>query len=389
MSEIKIAVMNLKKRRFELKLTVYSIVIGLMSVILIASLGNNSKEMILDSIKGVGMTGLLFSHNSGGVDGISFKSDTLESMETDEETLSVMPLSFKVTNVSLAEQTNKALVFGVGDTIEKYVDMELCFGRLPDENDIESCGKVAVITEKMATELLGRENALGQELFIGKEKVAYTVIGVITSQTAYLRSVINGLPEFVYVPYTAYEEYNGVCATNLLVNSNVLGVTETQERIVKNLRQQYGESITIEVTNFEEGKNGVGDVAEILSSSLTLSASVSLLVAGFGIISAMIFSVHERRQDIGIMEALGANRKKVARIFFEEGLMITLFGILNGILMGIGLVWFVSKLTVFEFKINWSVVFLATVSSLLFGVLSGVIPAYWASKQDPIEALKR
>ena len=120
---------------------------------------------------------------------------------------------------------------------------------------------------------------------------------------------------------------------------------------------------------------------------------LSLFVGGIGIMNILFVSVAERTKEIGIRKALGAKRRSILTQFLMEAAGITL---LAG-LIGVGLAWPISwKIgeiardngSVFEARLSWWIVALALFVSAATGVVAGFIPAWRASRMDPVDALR-
>lgn len=115
-------------------------------------------------------------------------------------------------------------------------------------------------------------------------------------------------------------------------------------------------------------------------------AALSLLVGGIGIMNIMFVSVKERTQEIGIRKALGAKRWVIMAQFLMEAVIIALIGGSIGLLLTIVLVGVVKKF--FVASLSLELVLIALLVSIAVGIVSGIIPANQASRQDPIEAMR-
>jgi macrolide transport system ATP-binding/permease protein len=126
--------------------------------------------------------------------------------------------------------------------------------------------------------------------------------------------------------------------------------------------------------------------------ALMLSAisAVSLLVGGIGVMNIMLVSVSERTREIGIRMALGARKSDILKQFLVESIVVCLIGSVIGVILSLmlGVVFSI-------FVQEWSMVFSMTAivsalaSSILIGVVFGYIPAFNASRLNPVEALNR
>jgi putative ABC transport system permease protein len=126
----------------------------------------------------------------------------------------------------------------------------------------------------------------------------------------------------------------------------------------------------------------------MLTGLLGAVAAVSLLVGGIGIMNIMLVSVTERTREIGIRLAIGALENQVLTQFLVEAVVLSLFGGLIGILLGLGLAWLASNGLEVPFIVDPSIVLLAFGFSAIVGVIFGFFPARRAARLDPIEALR-
>ena len=141
---------------------------------------------------------------------------------------------------------------------------------------------------------------------------------------------------------------------------------------------------------------------------MTILLSLIILVAAFNIISTLIMGVMEKMKDIGTLRALGATRRTIRKIFLLQGLVVGLTGVVLGALAGLaladnlnpvsdflertfGISVFPSDIYYFDripVEINFPDVILVVVFALIMSLLAGLYPAHYASKLDPIRALR-
>ncbi|HEY2887117.1 MAG TPA: FtsX-like permease family protein, partial [Candidatus Limnocylindrales bacterium] len=131
--------------------------------------------------------------------------------------------------------------------------------------------------------------------------------------------------------------------------------------------------------------------ATSISGTLTLLlggiASISLIVGGIGIMNIMLVSVRERTREIGIRKAVGARGRDILAQFLIEALTLSLLGGLIGIVLGLAVSALIGQLAGWGFIFDPSTVAMATLFSLIVGVVFGVWPARLAARLDPIVAL--
>ena len=138
--------------------------------------------------------------------------------------------------------------------------------------------------------------------------------------------------------------------------------------------------------------NAATEVSNTLSLLLGSVAGISLLVGGIGVMNIMLVSVTERTREIGIRRAVGAQSKDIVRQFVTEALMLSVFGGLAGVAIGVGISILldgreIAGQTMTTVIQEWSI-FLAFAVSAGEGLISGIYPAYKATFVDPINALR-
>ena len=135
-------------------------------------------------------------------------------------------------------------------------------------------------------------------------------------------------------------------------------------------------------------------ILDIVNIVLIGIAGISLLVGGIGIMNTMYTAVLQRTKEIGVMKALGARNKHILLLFLIESGLYGLGGGIIGALLGIGFakvvealfVQFIGPLLVVE--INYGLVSGVLLFSFIIGCLSGIAPAWRASKLNPVESLR-
>ena len=130
--------------------------------------------------------------------------------------------------------------------------------------------------------------------------------------------------------------------------------------------------------------NNVMGVVVLIGLAIT---GVSLFVGGVGVMNIMFVSVTERTKEIGIRKAIGAKRRAILSQFLFESASICLLGGAVGVVLSFAVAALIDKL-VMPASVSPAIVITALLVALAVGVLAGIVPAWRASRLNPIDALR-
>ncbi|HPN14918.1 MAG TPA: ABC transporter permease [bacterium] len=405
---IKISLDNLVRNRRRAALTMLGIVIGVMSVILMLSVGQAAENYILSQVSSFG-SDLLIVRNGPGDGGTGSGPPTMTVKQTltlkDYEKLKkqswVSAINASVISDFLVEyeaSTITTRISGVSPDDMLIFNTTLSQGSFISQDAFDSAAKVAVLGKDVANDLFGQEDPINKRIKI--QKKAYRVIGVMNE--AGTRFFTN-LDKSVYVPTTALmQDTNKDRLQFMYLKISGLETDEAKERIRVLLRENHNldnpegdlSKDDFFIAGQEDTAAAAGMIGSILQVLLASIAAISLVVGGVGIMNIMFVTVTERTREIGLRKALGAKKADIRSQFLYEAIMLCLTGGLIGVAAGIGLSWSGIKLLQELQSPNWiftipmdGVVMGLTVSTLI-GVVFGYFPAKRASDLDPIEALQ-
>ena len=401
------ALQNLRGNKFRSILTIVGIVIGVLTVIVIASLLTGLRNNIVSIVEEYGTNNIYAFHLStgprvGSRDRSEWKRKPLTAADGD---------MIRAQASAVEEVANNAFVWGIDNTLSyngltykqgdlegvsasyaKVCNLSLTEGRFITDFDDEHRRNVIVLGVSAAQALFPNSSkVVGNEIQLAGK--TFEVIGVLEKR----KSSFLGESEednIVLVPFQTVRKLSARSDFVMLVIRAKTGqMNQALDQIDEILRRQRGVKFN-EPSNFDLGTadrfiqqfdsifGAIGLVAIAISS-------VGLMVGGIGVMNIMLVSVTERTREIGVRKAIGARRRDIVSQFLFEAMTLTFLGGLVGVLLAIGISYLLRVLlpTLPSSIPAWAVIAGLGVS-VFVGLVFGVWPARKASRLDPIEALR-
>lgn len=253
---------------------------------------------------------------------------------------------------------------------------------------IDGSSLYCVIGSKLADKFhqQGMRDPIGQQIRIGNW--FFTIIGVAKPWQPNLFVFID-IDNSAIIPLDAsYLLSNYATINNLLIklteDSNVSAV----QNVVQKKLNELLPNARIDIRNPEQILQLIGKQQATFTWLLGAIGGISLLVGGIGVMNIMLVSVVERRREIGVRLAIGAHQKDILIMFLIESVMLTLFGGILGIIIGLLVSYIIAIFSGWEFYLYFLPPLLGFFVSVLVGIISGFYPALRASRLDPIESLR-
>jgi len=273
------------------------------------------------------------------------------------------------------------LFFSVTPGYLEVLGLDILRGRSIQETDMEGAPRVAVVNETMAGTLWPAGDALGECMFFDGQEDCTTVVGVVENQS------VGEIEEARFLTYYLPLSPNGFGANGLYIRAD--GEARDVAASVAPLLRSFSPSVRYaEVRTLRQ-------VMEPQSRSWSLGAALfsafgllALLVATIGLYSVLAFDVLQRKREIGIRTALGAERGRVLRGIMVDGGRIAAFGCLLGLGISILAAPFVQPLLFNVPGRDPLVLAGVTLALLVVASLSSLPPALRATRIDPVEALR-
>jgi putative ABC transport system permease protein len=396
---IKIALRALMQSKMRSILTTLGIVIGVLTVVSVASIIEGLNRGIAGQIATLGGNALYvqkypwvsmedFSKFRNRPNLTLHEADFIrERMKLAE---AVSPSTGTRQDVRYRNKTlNGISINGVSDRYDVVTGLVIEEGRFFSYSEIEREKNNVVIGWEIKDKLFENRNPIGEKIRIGFS--TYTVIGVTEKRGNFLGE---SLDAEVYVPLgTIFKNFGWHRSITIAVKINDPTKVEEAKDELRFLMRTVRQLTPTEEDNFSINQQELlTEMYNKLTSGLYTAAfgigTLSLLVGGIGIMNIMLVSVTERRKEIGIRKALGAKRKVITFQFLVESVIICGVGGIVAILLSFIVSIIISKITPFPSAVPaWSV-FMGLGFSALIGLFFGIYPASKAARLNPIECLR-
>lgn len=381
---------DIRFRKFSSFLTLFAITLGILSIHLIALIGQGFQVSVEKQFEQLGSNRIFISGtdtSAGGLGGKGLTDDEVNLILNKPYIAEASPFYIRIGQVKYGNDFRQGFILGMEFKEESFTDfnLEIEQGRFPQNN--ERYG--AIIGPLAASELFDKEIPLGGNIYVKDTK--FKVIGI-------LKAVGNPQDDSqMYFNINTVRDIFGEPKKVNMIQANVVegyDVEIAKQNLEIALENRLGKD-KVEVRTSAQFLETFNSILLIIKMTLGGIALVSLLVGALGIINTMYVIVTEKIKDIGIMKSVGATNMDILLLYM---LQAGIFGFLGAIL-GVTLGSILS--VVFEYWAQHSgYTFLTitidpfiTIGLLIFGfiigIFSGFLPAYRASKLKVVDALRK
>lgn len=402
--DLRMAISGIHGAKWRSVLTMLGVVVGIVAVVTVVGIGNGvkrqvagtlthfGKDMIIIRPGRVAEPGMVVGNNTDVLFGMS-NAATLTT--TDVTTVRRTPGIHEVTPLGVVAGTPQVNGKSAPGTfaLAASSDAATVLNQRVEEGDFwdaaNANANVAVIGQHVANKLFGEPAPLGRTLrFRGQ---SFLVRGVFASWVSVPFSPTATFDDAIFIPYQTAaritQNNSGLYAV-LAKTGDPSTVPAATQAITSRLKAAHGGEQDFSVLGSQQSIGNSVDVVHLLTVWICAVAAISLFIGGVGIMNIMLLSVTERMHEIGVRKAIGATSRQILGQFVLEATVLSLVGGAIGIVASLGVIGLLYAYTNLKPVISWEAVGIATLVSLIIGVVFGTAPAIKAARKDPIEALR-
>ncbi|MEA2158968.1 MAG: putative transport system permease protein [Solirubrobacteraceae bacterium] len=398
---IRVAFAGLLANKLRSGLTVLGLMIGVGSVIVLIAVGTGSSDAVQKQIDALGSNVLLVQSGPslGGLRGSSASTKPLtladanalknQSQAPDLASVSPVVTANSVTMTYNGATYSPSSFVGTTPSYQQARNYTVAQGSWFTNAQETSHSRVLVVGPTVVSSLFGGQDPVGDTVQVNG--TSYQIVGVTASKGS---NGTSNQDDVAVAPLTAVQDtLTGYGSISQIVaqakSSQQLSAAQTEVTSIMNQVDPSSPGST--TSNFNVINQGSilqtsASSSKVFTTLLGEVAAISLLVGGIGVMNIMLVSVTERTREIGIRKAVGARRRDILVQFLVEAVLVSLFGGLAGVLMGV--IGSQFKIAGVQPAVAPYSIALAFGAALLTGLFFGTYPASRAAAMRPIEALR-
>lgn len=384
--------------RLRTLLSMLAMGIGVAAVVVLTALGDGARRYVVDQFSSLGSNLVIVLPGRTQTGGFSpanavtsiprdLTVDDARAIGRAQGVLNVAPIAVGTAEISAGSRLRETVVIGTTAQYLQVRHMAMAQGRFLPDVDWSNGSPVMVIGGKVKRELFGADPAVGRLVRVGDRRLR--VIGVLSAAGMGLGMDTD---ELAFVPVSvAQQMFNTNSLFRILVEArrrDAIASVKAQTRDILKARHEGEQDVTV-IT-----QDAVLATFDRVLGTLTLGvagiAAISLAVAGILVMNVMLVSVTQRTSEIGLLKALGASAGSIRAAFLAEAALLSAAGGLFGYVIGQAVAALIRYVypTYPAFAPDWAVL-AGLGTSIVTGLVFGVLPARRAARMDPVQALAK
>lgn len=383
---------NLLAAKLRSFLAVLGILVGTAAVVALISSGQLATQKALAEFKSLGTELLAVSiypkaADKSTRDSIQFSLNDWRGIHQKISTIEgIAPYSILFQPISFEGREIQGPIIGADESLASIIGIHLKEGHFV--SFVNSFEHFCVIGDQIAKQLerIHFGSLIGKQLRIGK--TLYTVVGVIKpwQENGFFNEDIN---QAVIVPIAGISL---ISSENKIHNAIIkLKLNSPIDEVIDQIKliiTTKAPNMAVFLRSAKQIISSMESQGRIFTLLLAVIGGVSLLVGGIGVMNVMLVCVSERKKEIGIRKAVGAKNREIQLLFLVESIMLSCFGGVLGVFLGLFLTRIIAYFSHWQFAIFWEPVFVGFVVSVASGIFFGFYPAKRAAKMEPMVSLR-
>ncbi|MBC7841355.1 MAG: ABC transporter permease [Gemmatimonadaceae bacterium] len=402
---IAVALSALRASKLRSALTILGVVIGVSTVMTMASLVQGIRDQIVRTIEIAGPTTFyvlkVFSQTPVDPNRLpkyirirpDLIDDEAQRIRALPEILYAALWGQAIARVEYeGSRTQNVAVFGADEGFTVIQGGELASGRWFTRAEVTGGDNVVVLRDAIADKVFGRLDPLGKLVRVGGRPAR--VVGIYVQPGNIFSPP--GSEIGAIIPFRMLDTQFQIDKTNGLwipvKPKPGVSVSDAQASVTVALRSgrklRPRDKNTFDLVTQDQVLDTFNSLTSVFFLVLIVLSSVALLVGGIGVMAIMMVSVTDRTKEIGLRKALGATTGDIRLQFLVEAATLTGLGGIIGVLAGAAVGKLVTVLLEITTGFPLTLTIVAVTSSIVVGVMFGIIPANRAARLDPVDALR-
>jgi putative ABC transport system permease protein len=377
-------------------LLMFSVAIGVCSVLLLTSVGEGARQYINREFAAIGSNMLIVlpgkKQTSGGslpIYATSPRDLTIEDAQALRRIRNVRAIAPIIAGTGLVSfESRSREVITLGSTMSFLDVRNLVIGEGGGfkVNAVDYAEHVAILGAKVKTSLFNNENAIGQRIKIADRR--YRVIGVLAERG---ESLGLDMRDMVIIPVRSAESlFNSPALFRIIIATHKAELEQqTQKQIIELIKSRHDDEEDITIVSQNAMMSSFDNISNMVTIAIGVIAGISLIVAGLLVMNVSYISVAKRRSEIGLLKAIGATSKEVRTLFVVESSILMICGVILGLMSGHASVVMINSVYQdFTLLIPLWANLASVIVSMIIGVVFTWLPAEKAAQLDPVTAMK-